>query len=186
MLVVTLLAALLTKWLDELHVDLQLVSGALSLLALPPGFAALVVLGAGESAHADPVQYPSGARGADLDLVVQRQVHRHLAWPEVVALPQPQDLLDDLGLGRLRRVVRGAGSVLGSFEAFLFIASEPLLVTVPADAVVAAGGTGAAADFFHIFEHGELVLGAQARVLVQSQRSPLDQRPGLSTTSVSF
>ena len=62
-LVVALLAALLTEWLDELHVDLQLVAGALFLVALPPGFAALVALRAGASVHAGAVQDPPDTEG---------------------------------------------------------------------------------------------------------------------------
>jgi hypothetical protein len=91
----------LAEGLDELHVDLQLVAWALLLVALPPRLTAFVALGSRQAAHASLVQDAPDAGWADLDLVVALQVHRDLVRAEVVALPQPQDLLDDLGLGGL-------------------------------------------------------------------------------------
>lgn len=72
------------------------------LVSLPPGLTALVALRRGLSVHAGLVQDAPHTGGADLDLVIALQVHRDPVRPEVVALTKPENLLDNLGLGRPR------------------------------------------------------------------------------------
>ena len=90
---------LLAKGFDELHVDLQLVPGPLLLIPLPPQAMTLVPLGGGQPVQPEPFQDPPHPGHADGDVVVAGQVHGDLGRPEVVVLPQPQNLLDHLGLG---------------------------------------------------------------------------------------
>jgi len=81
------------------EIVLQLVAGALLLVALPPQRPALVALRGGQTVHSEPLQDPPYPGGADRHVVVAGQIHRNLGRAEVVVLPQPEDLLDHLGLG---------------------------------------------------------------------------------------
>jgi hypothetical protein len=84
---------------ERADVDLQLVAGALLLVAFPPQRPPLVALGGGQPVHPEPFQDPPYPGGADRDVVVAGQVHGDLGGPEVVVLAQPDDLLQYLRLG---------------------------------------------------------------------------------------
>jgi hypothetical protein len=88
--------------LDELHVDLDSVSGERLLVALPAGLVTLVALRARQAVHLEALEDPPDTGVADLDVVVAVQVHGDLQWPEVVVLAQVDDLADHFRLGCVR------------------------------------------------------------------------------------
>src|SRR5450755_1409183 len=94
-------------WLDELHVDLDPLTGQLLLVALPAVPVALVALRRWQPAHAQLVQDPPDAGGADRYVVISVQVHCDFLGSEVVVLAQIDDLRDHLRSGRLRAIQRG-------------------------------------------------------------------------------
>lgn len=157
-LILALLLPCLPEWLDELHVDLQGAARSLLLVALPTRLGALVALRRGEPVQADFLQNPPDSGGADRDVVIAGQIHRDLVWPEVILLPQPEDLLDHFRVGFVRLMVWLAGAILEPFEALFFVAAFPFVVGLPADAVVAAGCSDVPADLIDVPQHGEFVL----------------------------
>jgi len=74
--------ALLAQGLDELDVDLQLVAGALLLVAFPPQRPPLVALRRRQPVHPKPLQDPPHPRGADRQVVVAARYIAILAGPK--------------------------------------------------------------------------------------------------------
>jgi hypothetical protein len=120
---------------------------------------ALVPLRGRQPVKAQPLEDAPHPRRADRYIVVALQVHRDLRRAEVIVLAQPQDLLDHLGAGGLRRVVRLAGPVPQPGKALGLIAAQPLVEAVAADAVVPAGGRNVAADLLGVPQHRQPVPG---------------------------
>lgn len=158
LLVVALLPPYLHERLDELHVDLQGMARQLLLVALPTRLGALVALRSREPAQSDFLEGPPDSGWAAHDVVVAGQIHRDLVRPEVILLPQPDDLLNHLWGGFVRLVVWLADAILKPVEDLLFVAAFPLVVGLPADAVVAAGRSDVSADLIDVSQHGELLL----------------------------
>jgi hypothetical protein len=86
-----------------------------------------------------------------------------LLGAEVVVVAQPQDLLHHLRCGGGGPVVRGAGAIPVPVESFLLVAAQPLIVVVPIDAVVEAGGRDDASGFLGSADHGQPVLACRSR-----------------------
>jgi hypothetical protein len=82
--------------------------------------------------------------------VVPGQIHRDLVRAEVVALAQVDDLSDDLGLGRVRDVVRARRPITQALLTVLFVPPLPLVERRPADPVIPAGLGDAAGDFLGV------------------------------------
>lgn len=81
--------------LDELHVDLDTVAGQLLLVALPSFVVALVALRGGQSAHVQALRIRQ-TPGLEMVMLWYRfEAHRDLFGPEVIVLPQVDDLSDD-------------------------------------------------------------------------------------------
>nr|WP_260502522.1 hypothetical protein [Rhodococcus aetherivorans] len=158
--VVALLLPGLPQWFNEFHIDLQLVAGTLLLVALPPHLGTLVALRSRQPAGVELVQDAPDAGRADREVVVSVQIHGDLLRSEVVLLSQPEDLLDDLRVGLRRLMMRDARAVLEPVEAFLVEPAAPLVVALPADAVVAAGRGDVTAHFLDMTQYRQLVLGA--------------------------
>jgi hypothetical protein len=83
---------------DELHVELDPMTGQLLLVALPALLVTLVALRCPQPAHVEPLEDPPDGGVTDLDVVIALQVHRDLQRTEVVVLTQVDDLADDLWL----------------------------------------------------------------------------------------
>ena len=113
--------------LEELHVDLDPVAGQRLLVALPTVGRGACSAASRQPVHVEAFEDPPHPRRADRDVVVALQVHRDLARPEVIVLAQVDDLADDLGLGRVRRVQRRRGTVPQAVLAELLVAAEPLV-----------------------------------------------------------
>lgn len=101
-LVVTLLASGLPKWLNELHIDLQRMAWALLLVTLPPCLFAFVTLRRRQPAQPEFLQDPPDPRRANGQVVVALEIHGDLVRAEMVLLTQPEDLLDHVSAGRVR------------------------------------------------------------------------------------
>jgi hypothetical protein len=143
---------------EELHVDLQLVAGALLLVALPAQRSPLVALGGGQPVHPEAFQDPPHPRGGDRDVVVAGEIHGDHGGPEVVVLAQPHDLLDYLSLGDPRRAVWPVGSILQPLECVGLVAARPAVIALPANPVIAAGRRHIAADFLDMAQHSQPAL----------------------------
>lgn len=107
---------------DELHIDLDLVAGALLFVALPNGGRGAGSAAKRKPAHVESVQDAPHAGDADRDVVVALQVHDDLPWPKVVVLPQVNDLLDNLGAGGVRAGAWPFGSVPQAVNALDLVA----------------------------------------------------------------
>ena len=89
---------------------------ALILVALHPEVVAFVTLRRWLPAHANLCRGALKPGGADGEVVGSLEMHRDLRRPEERLLAQPQELLHDLDIGRLRLVVRGAMAITGPLE----------------------------------------------------------------------
>lgn len=127
-----------SEGLDELDVDLYVVTGALLLVAFPPPVVPLVALRARDPADVQPFQDAPYAGLADVDIVVTLEVHGDLLGPEVVVLPQVQDPPHDLHMGGIRADLRTLGTGAQAIDALSEVAAEPDVAGLPADPVVAA------------------------------------------------
>src|SRR5690606_4388860 len=145
--------------LDELHVDLHAVAGQLLLVPLPSAVVALVALRGRQAAHVQAVEYPPDAGLADGDVVVPLEVHRDLLGPEVVVLPQIDDLPDYLDVCRIGAVFGCLGTGAQAVDALGLVAAVPGVVRLPRDAEVAAGHRNVPADLFDVAYDGQAPLG---------------------------
>jgi hypothetical protein len=87
---------------NELHVDLDTVTGQGLLVVLPAVGVALAAPRSRQTAHVELVRDLPDPRGADGHVVVTLQVHRDLVGPEVVMLAQVDDLAHHVGRGLVR------------------------------------------------------------------------------------
>jgi hypothetical protein len=142
---------------DELHVDLDPMTGELFLVALPAAVVALVALIGGQAAHVGPFEDPPDTGLGDLDVVIALQVHGDLVGPEVVVLAQIHDLADHLFVGGVRAVMGATGSVLEALDAELFVAAEPPVEGLATDAVEPACLCDIAAHLSDAAQHRQAV-----------------------------
>jgi hypothetical protein len=73
----------------------------LLLVSFPALVVPLVPLRGREPVHVQALEDPPDAGDADVHVVVALEVHGDLGRPEVVVLPQVDDLADHLGSGRV-------------------------------------------------------------------------------------
>src|ERR1700682_945468 len=140
---------------DEFDIDLEAETRLGLLVPLPPLLMTFVPLRAGQSVEAKAPQNPPDAAAADLDVVIALEIHRRSQWPEVVVLPQVDDLADHVLSCRSWAGVWSSGTVAETIHAEFLVAPEPLVEAVPADPVIATGPCDAAADFFGVPDDGE-------------------------------
>ena len=108
---------------DELHVDLKGVAGPLFLVPLPLRGRALVPLGGREAIHVQALEDPPDPRCADLDVVVELEIHLDLVRYEVVVLAQVHDLPHEFIRGGVWSPVGSAGAVCQGVQAALVVAT---------------------------------------------------------------
>jgi len=128
------------------------VAGELLLVALPALVQSLVALGAGEPAHIEALQDPPDTRIGDLHIVIALQVHRDLGRPEVVVLPQVDDLSHGVDVGAIRAHLRTLGTRFESLLPGFLVATLPGVEGLRGDPVVPAGHGHIAGHFFGMVE----------------------------------
>ncbi len=168
--------------LDELDVDLDAVAGQLLLVALPAAIVALLVaLGGRQAAHVQAVEDAPDAGLADGDVVVPLEVHGDLLGPEVVVLPQVNDLPHHLDVGRVRAGLRSLGTRAQALDPLGLVAAVPAVVGLPADPEIPAGHRYVPGDLFDVTydRQAPLRLTVQRRGDVGFRHVDLrsDQRP---------
>jgi hypothetical protein len=84
--------------------------------------------------------------------VVALQVHGDLGRPEVVVLPQVEDLPDDVDVGGVRAGQRAPGTVSQPVHTLIAIAAQPGVVHLPTDAEVPAAQGDVAGDLLDMFD----------------------------------
>jgi len=105
--------------------------------------------------------------------VVALEIHLDLLGPEVVVRPQMDDLLDYLGLGRVRTHVRTMRPVPESNETLLLVAAIPDVERLPADPVITARLGDVAGDLPGVADHLQTVLRLPLEFLLGHARPPL-------------
>src|SRR5262249_4916153 len=88
--------------------------------------------------------------------------HRDLRGPEVIALPQVDDLPDDLGTGLMRAGLRPPRPVPQRVSPARLITATPLVEGLPGDPVVAARQRNVPGDLLGMTQDGQ----SPGRVLV--------------------
>jgi hypothetical protein len=152
---------------DELDVDLEPVAGKWLLVAFPAFLATGVALGDGQPVEAEPDQDVVDRGAGDRDVVVPLQIHLDLDRAEVVVLPQIDDLVDDVGVGGVRAVMRCARAVPQAGEALVLIAALPFVEGRAADAVVAAGPGDVTGNFLGVAQDRQAGLCLAILLLLQ-------------------
>jgi hypothetical protein len=129
------------------------VAGQLLLIALPPLVQAFVALGGRQPVQLEPFEDPPDPGRADRHLVVAAQIHRDLARPEVVVLPQIQDLADHIDPGRPRADVRPPRAGLQARGALVLVAAKPDVEHLAADPEIPARHRDVAGHFLRVAQH---------------------------------
>lgn len=135
---------------DELHVDLELVTGLWLRVARPPVLVAPIALRGRQPAHAQAPQDPPDAGLTERDLVGALHGHRDLQRPEVVVLAQVHDRADDLGARGPRAPAAPGRAVPQACFAELVVAPFPAVEAGSRNAVLPAGLRDVAADFLSV------------------------------------
>lgn len=152
---------------DELDVDLDAVAGQLLLVSGVAPVVALVALRGGQPVQAQPLEDAVDDGAGDVDVVVPLQVHLDLHRAEVVVLPQVDDLVNDVGVGGVRAVVRRAGAVAQALDAFLLVAPLLPVEAVAADPVVPAGQRDVPGDLRGVSQDRQASLGLAVLLLLR-------------------
>jgi len=123
------------------------VAGPLFLVAFPPTVVAFVALRGRQPVHIEAFEDAPHAGLAYLHVVVALEVHLDFARSEVIVLPQVDDLSDDIDVRRVGAGLRPLRPISQALDTFSLEASQPPVVGLPADAVVATRRRHVPGDF---------------------------------------
>ena len=140
---------------EELHVHLETEAGLRLLVPLPALRVRAMLLIGRQPAHPVSAQNAMHRRRCDGEAVKALQVGRNPGGAEVIALPEVQNLADDLAPCRPGRAVRRPSPIVQTGLAVGFVAPFLLVEGLPGNPEMAAGASHVTRALARVLQHFE-------------------------------